>query len=102
MGQDKRYAHQIEQDTLISGLQMLIEREVPFSLSYDGMTGGREYGPALPDELGMTRLLLHAGISSQATLNGRKEETVESLYVWPELPQHDSELFGTKIAPKLP
>ena len=39
------------------------------------------YGPALPVELGAQRLELHAGRSSQATLNGRDERTVESLYV---------------------
>jgi DNA adenine methylase len=49
------------------------------------MTGTKAYGPALPDELGMTRLLLHAGRSSQATLNGRTEATIESLYLSPGL-----------------
>lgn len=93
MGRDKRYAHQIEQEALISGLESLIGREIPFSLSYDGMTGGKTYGPALPDELGMSRLFLHAGISSQGTLHGRKEETIESLYVWPELLQHDDKII---------
>ena len=86
-GRDKRYANQLTREALIEGLEKLIGRNVPFSLSYDGMTGGREYGPPLPSNLGMSRLLLHAGVSSQATLVGRREETVESLYVWPALPQ---------------
>lgn len=85
IGRDKRYAHQMEQDRLIYGLESLIARNVRFGLSYDGMTGDREYGPPLPDRLGMTRLLLHAGVSSQATLIGKKEETLESLYVWPSI-----------------
>tara|TARA_R100000789_G_C3024257_1_gene154184 strand:+ start:5081 stop:6010 length:930 start_codon:yes stop_codon:yes gene_type:complete len=85
IGRDKRYAHQMEQDKLIEGLESLISRKVRFGLSYDGMTGGREYGPALPESLGMTRLLLHAGVSSQATLIGKKEETLESLYIWPSI-----------------
>ena len=85
IGRDKRYHQQLTPDRLIAGLEELRRRGVPFALSYDGMTGGREYGPPLPDELGLTRLLLHAGTSSQATLSGRREQTIESLYVTPGL-----------------
>ena len=85
IGRDKRYHQQITSDELVVGLSDLRRRAIPFALSYDGMTGGREYGPPLPDSLGLTRLLLHAGTSSQSTLSGRKEETVESLYVTPGL-----------------
>jgi len=85
IGRDKRYHQQLTQEQLCEGLEGLIARGVPFALSHDGMTGGREYGPPLPDSLGLTRLLLHAGKSSQATLSGRDEETVESLYVTPGL-----------------
>ena len=81
VGRDKRYAHQMLQERLIGGLELFKTRKLRFALSYDGMTGGKEYGPPLRDNLGMTRLLLHAGISSQATLNGRKAETIESLYL---------------------
>ena len=85
IGRDKRYHQQLMQEDLVVGLENLRLRSVPFALSYDGMTGGREYGPPLPDKLGLTRLLLHAGTSSQSTLSGRNEETVESLYVTPGL-----------------
>lgn len=85
IGRDKRYHQQLMPNDLIAGLTSLLRRNVPFALSYDGMTGGREYGPPLPEELGLTRLLLHAGTSSQATLTGRNEETIESLYVTPGL-----------------
>lgn len=85
VGRDKRYHQQLGSDALVEGLAVLLARHIPFALSYDGMTGGKEYGPPLPDSLGLTRLLLHAGISSQATLSGRKEETIESLYVTPGL-----------------
>lgn len=81
VGPDKRYHQQMTQEPLIEGLASLNARRVPFALSYDGMTGDKEYGPPLPESLGMTRLLLHAGVSSQATLSGRSEETVESLYM---------------------
>jgi DNA adenine methylase len=81
IGRDKRYAHQMLQDRLIGGLRSLLARNIRFALSYDGMTGGKEYGPPLPNDLGLTRLLLHAGVSSQGTLAGRSEETIESLYL---------------------
>lgn len=85
IGRDKRYHQQLTQEDLVAGLEDLRKRSVPFALSYDGMTGGREYGPPLPAELGLTRLLLHGGTSSQSTLSGRYEQTVESLYVTPGL-----------------
>ena len=84
-GRDRRYYQQLAQAELIAGIEIIRQRKVPFALSYDGMTGGREYGPPLPEKLGLKRLLLHAGPSSQATLAGRREETVESLYIPSEL-----------------
>lgn len=85
IGRDRRYHQQMMQDDLVCGLEGLRRRGIPFALSYDGATGGREYGPPLPDALGLTRLWLDAGLSSQATLNGRREQTVESLYLTPGL-----------------
>ena len=85
VGRDKRYAQQLQQEHLITGLRQLLGRSVPFALSYDGMTGEKVYGPPLPGELRLSRLLLHAGKSSQATLSGRSEDTVESLYLSPGL-----------------
>lgn len=85
VGRDKRYAEQLQLDRLTAGLSLLRARGVRFALSYDGMTGGKVYGEALPEHLSLTRLLLHAGRSSQATLAGRHEETIESLYLSPGL-----------------
>ena len=93
IGRDKRYHQQLMPEELIAGLQELRQRSVPFALSYDGTTGGREYGPPLPNELGLTRLLLHAGVSSQSTLSGRNEETIESLYVTPGLAEPTDEII---------
>lgn len=84
-GRDKRYHQQLAQEDLIVGLHDLRRRGIPFALSYDGMTGEREYGSPLPSALGLKRLFLHAGRSTQATLLGRQEDTIESLYVTPEL-----------------
>ena len=94
MGRDRRYAEWMSQERLIGGLRALRERGLRFSLSYDGQCGDRTYGPPLPVELGMTRLLLHAGRSSQATLNGERAETYESLYL--------SHGLGMSVAPTQP
>ncbi len=80
-GRDRRYAEWMTQERLVAGLRTLNVRRIRFALSYDGMCGEKVYSPPLPDELGMTCLHLHAGRSSQATLNGGTEETVESLYL---------------------
>lgn len=98
VGRDRRYVRQLQQADLIAGLEGLRARGVRFALSYDGMTGGRTYGAPLPEALGLTRLLLDAGTSAQATLSGRSERTVESLYLSPGLgpPSVPSEdLIGT-------
>ena len=81
IGRDRRYAEWMSQERLVGGLRSLNARGVRFALSYDGMCGEKVYGPPLPNDLGMTRLHLHAGRSSQATLNGGTDETVESLYL---------------------
>jgi DNA adenine methylase len=89
IGRDKRYARQLGQEDLIAGLGHLRARDVRFVLSYDGMTGSKSYGAPLPETLGLTRLLLDAGTSSQATLSGRSERTIESLYLSPGLANVD-------------
>ncbi len=81
LGRDKRYFAQLSPTELCAGLEDLNRREINFVLSYDGMTGEKEYAPPLPKHLKMTRKLLHAGRSTQSTLNGRAEDTVESLYL---------------------
>ncbi len=85
VGRDRRYARQLQEADLIDGLEGLRARGVRFALSYDGMTGTKTYGAPLPDRLGLTRLLLDAGASAQATLSGRAERTIESLYLSPGL-----------------
>lgn len=80
---DPRYAFLLEIDELITELENLNRRKIPFILSFDGACGDKTYGEELPKELGMTKILLNAGRSSQATLLGRNEETIESLYLSP-------------------
>ncbi len=100
-GRDRRYHRQMTRDELVSGLVSLRRRQIPFALSYDGSTGGRLYGPPLPDSLGLSRLLLHAGVSSQATLNGKREETLESLYLTPDLAPTESTMPAGQVSLEL-
>jgi DNA adenine methylase len=100
VGRDKRYTRQLGQEQLIAGLENLLERRARFALSYDGMTGGRTYGPPLPTALGLSRLLLDAGTSSQATLLGRSEATVESLYLSPGLLEARTALRASASDPR--
>lgn len=81
IGRDRRYAEAMSRERLVDGIRSFRERDLRFSLSYDGQSGERVYGPPLPAELGLTQLLLHAGRSTQATLNGERAETYESLYL---------------------
>jgi len=80
-GRDRRYLEGLDRERLELALAELHLRGVPVLLSYDGRCGDKTYGPPLPDRLGLVRLELHAGRSSQATLLGRTDETVESLYI---------------------
>ncbi|MCC5968258.1 MAG: DNA adenine methylase [Wenzhouxiangella sp.] len=91
-GPDKRYAAQLERDTLIEALHRLDTRNVPYVLSYDGRTGDKVYGDPLPKSVNAHLLEIPAGRSSQATLNGGDALTVESLYV-----SHGLEIFDMTV-----
>jgi DNA adenine methylase len=80
-GRDSRYHKGVERSDLVAALEKLNQRGVQFILSYDGACGDKTYGDALPDHLKMKRVLVDAGRSSQATLNGKDDRTVESIYV---------------------
>lgn len=79
-GRDQRYVAGVSRDRVIEGLTILNEKRIPFILSYDGSCGERSYGDPFPSTVAH-RLLLDVGRSSQATLSGRDEVTIESLYV---------------------
>jgi DNA adenine methylase len=82
---DTRYHRQLDLDRFVGEIRKLAERRVAFIISLDGRCGDRSYGKELPRELGLTRMELHAGRSSQSTLSGRSEHTYESLYLSPGL-----------------
>jgi DNA adenine methylase len=79
-GRDTRYIGGVSRERMIQGLTLLKRKNIPFILSYDGSCGDRTYGDRLPNELA-SQILLDVGRSSQATLNGRDQVTIESLYI---------------------
>lgn len=84
-GRDQRYISGVSRDQMIEALGILNAKGIPFILSYDGSCGERHYGSPLPETVAH-RLALDVGRSSQATLNGRADVTIESLYVSHLLP----------------
>lgn len=84
-GRDGRYVGGVAVAEIADVLAELVERDVAFCLSYDGRCGATAYGELLPDTLGLARIELDAGRSASATLHGRSDRTVESLYLSPAL-----------------
>lgn len=79
------YAGNIEFENLIISLFELNQKNIPYILSYDGRTGDKTFGIALPENLKLTKIEVSAGRSSQATLLSRKEITYEAIYLSPAL-----------------
>ena len=82
---DSRYFSGIHFDDFVSAIEDLNRRKVAFAISYDGRLGSKAFGTPLPEELGLKKIEIEVGRSSQATLLGREEITVESLYLSPSL-----------------
>jgi DNA adenine methylase len=82
---DQRYHQQLDLGRFVESLERLVDRGVPMIISFDGRCGERSYGVELPAHLGLVRIEVNAGRSTQATLNGGSAETIESLYVSPAL-----------------
>lgn len=78
---DNRYYAGIEFDDFVGAVDELNSRGIDFMISYDGQCGGKQYGIDLPENLGLRKVLLNAGLSSQSVLLGRKEVTYEALYL---------------------
>jgi DNA adenine methylase len=82
---DPRYLKGVLFDEFVEVLEALNSRDIKYLVSYDGRTGERVHGLKLPARLRLHLIELEAGRSSQATLLGRAEVTVESLYLSPAL-----------------
>ncbi|MCL2848768.1 MAG: DNA adenine methylase [Micrococcales bacterium] len=92
---DTRYLQGLRRTEFEQTLGEAVRIGVSFMVSYDGTTGGKQYGAPLDPGLGMAHLHLCAGRSSQSTLNGAADETTESLYLSPALVDR---LGGAKAA----
>jgi len=82
---DPRYLKAVLFDEFVEELDSLNARNMSYLVSFDGRTGEKTHGRRLPPRLGLHLVELQAGRSSQATLLGRAEVTVESLYLSPAL-----------------
>ena len=82
---DKRYHGDFDHDEFCDSLEELESRRIPFILSYDGMSGNKSYGKAMPKSLKLRHVTIHAGRSTQSTLLGGTANTYESLYISPDV-----------------
>jgi DNA adenine methylase len=82
---DTRYLRSVQFCEFVEVLADLNYRGIRYLISYDGRTGDKTFGKILPEELNLTLIELYAGRSTQATLLGRIDVTVESLYLSPGL-----------------
>lgn len=80
---DSRYLAGISFDDFVLALEDLNKRDIAFAISYDGRLGDKLFGQLLPKNLELQRIEIEVGRSSQSTLLGREENTVESLYLSP-------------------
>ncbi len=82
---DARYIAGLDLHQFVGSLSTLNDRRVPYIVSYDGRCGDKTYGRPLPPSLSLRHIEVEAGVSTQGTLLGRTEATVESLYLSPAL-----------------
>jgi DNA adenine methylase len=78
---DNRYFSGVGFDDFSESIKVLNRKGVDYVISYDGACGGKEYGSDLPGCLNCTKILLNAGLSTQATLLGKRDITYEALYI---------------------
>lgn len=82
---DSRYLSGIDFDDFVLALEQLNRKGAAFAVSYDGKLGDKAFGRVLPKRLNLERIEIEVGRSSQSTLLGKEETTIESLYLSPSL-----------------
>ena len=85
---DSRYYSGIEFTDFVEAVDRLNRRGIDFLISYDGKCGDKQYGEDLPSGLGLQKVFLKSGLSTQSLLLGKKEVTFESLYISRGLQQY--------------
>jgi DNA adenine methylase len=91
---DSRYLSGINFDDFVLALEWLNRKGSAFAISYDGKLGDKAFGKVLPKSLNLERIEIEVGRSSQSTLLGKEETTIESLYLSPSLSRS---LMNTKV-----
>jgi DNA adenine methylase len=91
---DSRYLSGIDFDDFVLALEQLNCKGSAFIISYDGKLGDKAFGKVLPKRLNLEKIEIEVGRSSQSTLLGKSENTIESLYLSPSLSKN---LMNTKI-----
>ena len=91
---DSRYLSGIDFDDFVLALEQLNRKGSAFIISYDGKLGDKAFGKVLPKRLNLEKIEIEVGRSSQSTLLGKAENTIESLYLSPSLSKN---LMNTKI-----
>ncbi|MGI8499762.1 MAG: DNA adenine methylase [Hassallia sp.] len=97
---DSRYYSGIEFDDFVLALKDLNRKEIAFAVSYDGKRGNKTFGNELPSALNLRKIEIEVGRSSQATLLGKEEVTVESLYLSQTIANSYTEDLETYIKAK--
>jgi DNA adenine methylase len=82
---DTRYLASVQFCEFVEVLERLNTMHIRYLVSYDGRTGDKVHGVRLPEHLNLIHMELQAGRSTQATLLGRDDATIESLYLSPAL-----------------
>lgn len=82
---DRRYLNGLTYDDFVDVLKIMNKKNTSYIISYDGKMGDKSHGKSLPRSLSLKHLHVNAGRSSQATLLGGNDETIESLYISPAL-----------------
>ncbi len=82
---DPRYHRGLAFNEFVDALDSMNRRDISYIVSYDGWTGDKQHGSLLPTDLDLTRISIDAGRSTQSTLLGGDDRTVESLYLSPFL-----------------
>lgn len=95
---DQRYLGGLDYETFVDHLHELNRREISYILSYDGRLGEKAYGKPLPRSLGLVRIEVDAGRSTQATLLGRESNTYESVYLSPAIPQRIGNIQSVDVS----
>ncbi|MBD2314684.1 DNA adenine methylase [Desertifilum sp. FACHB-1129] len=78
---DSRYLSGINFDDFVLVIEHLNRKKAAFAISYDGKLGDKTFGKILPKSLNLERIEIKVGRSSQSTLLGKEETTIESLYL---------------------